>query len=224
MALLSMQTGVISRASVCVLVVYDALYKELASVSIPSIRRLADAHGYTLRMIERNDCARPGGWIKIEPIIATLAEAFDFVLWIDADTFVARLDLDIRNVIQPNTQLHIAWHRTREPNVDPPHFNTGVMLIRSSDWSRAFFARVWEHGPLRHRWRDQATIHHVLGYDWIAGIGDDRIGDIDGNPLSSLNTTWNSIPDICALVEPVIWHFAGTPIERRLSLMKEMSK
>lgn len=206
------------KSSVCILTAYDSRYKDIAAISIPSMRRFADARGYDLRVVERNDCTRRGGWMKIEPIRDALAGAFDFVLWIDADVWVARTEIDVRNVVQPGTHLHLAWHAP-PPGGDPPHFNTGVMLIRASDWSRDFLRRVWEAGPLRHRWNDQATIHHVLGYDWIAEAGDDRDDDIRRAPLSRLNITWNSIPGVCQLEEPVIWHYAGMDMPRRLALM-----
>jgi hypothetical protein len=188
------------------------------------MRRLADARGYGFRAVARDDCARPGGWIKIEPILEALSGAFDLVLWVDADVWVARTEIDIRNVTSPGIHLHMAWHVPAwhvpaPPYGDPPHFNTGVMLIRASDWSRNFFKRVWEVGPLEHRWNDQATIHHVLGYDFIAGFGDDRPDDVRQAPVSRLNITWNSIPDVRQLDDPVIWHYAGMDLPRRLALM-----
>lgn len=136
-------------SSVCVLTAYDDRFTSISAISVPSMRRLADAHGYALRVVERNDCTRRGGWLKVEPIIEALSGAFDFVLWLDTDAYVARTDADIRNVTHPDIDLHMAWHTT--PHGDRPHFNTGVMLIRASDWSRTFFARVWELGPLAHK-------------------------------------------------------------------------
>jgi nucleotide-diphospho-sugar transferase len=210
--------------SVCVLTAHDSRYKSIASISVPSIRALADAHAYTLRTIERDDCTRRGGWIKIESIRQVLEEGFDFVLWLDADIYVARQDIDIRNVIRPEIHLHMAWHKPApRPDGDPPHFNTGVMLIRASDWSRQFFGRVWETGPLNHRWNDQATILHLLGYDRILNLGENRLADIDQAPLSQLNIRWNSIPGVCASDDPIIWHFAGLEISERLRLMQSLA-
>jgi hypothetical protein len=186
------------------------------------MRRFADAHGYALRVVQRNDCVRRGGWLKIEPIIATLSGAFDFVLWLDADTYVAKADTDIRNVAHPDIDLHLAWHTPRHD--DRPHFNTGVMLIRASDWSRTFFARVWERGPLAHKWNDQAAIHHLLGLDGVLQMGEDRSDVIDRSPVSSLNASWNSIPGICAVDDPIIWHCAGMEMHARLDLMRSFSK
>jgi hypothetical protein len=211
-------------ASVCLLTAYDSNYRALAALAVPSMARLSQAHGYALRALTRDGAARRGGWIKIEPIREALSESFDYILWIDIDTIVARTDLDIRNIMQSSVELHMAWHDPGLQTPDPPHFNSGVMLIRASDWTRAFFARVWEHGPLPHRWNDQATIHHLLGYDAIAGLGPDRTEVIADNPVAFLNHTWNTIPRIAGIAEPVIWHFAGMPNERRLALMEAASK
>jgi hypothetical protein len=210
--------------SVCILTACNSLYRNVALISVPRMRQLADAHGYELRVVERDDCARRGGWIKIQPIVDALGGAFDFVLWLDADTLVTRVDTDLRNVMHPNVHLHLAWHTpVARPGGDSPHFNTGVMLIRASDWSRGLFKRVWDIGPLEHRWNDQATIHHMLGYDEIVGLGQNRRSEIDRSPISRLNVTWNSIPDVCALADPVIWHFAGMQMERRRYLMRAFS-
>jgi len=76
--------------SLCVLTAFNSRFKDVAAISLKGMRRFADAHDYDLRVVERDDCTRRGGWIKIEPIIKVLAESFNYVLWLDADTVVAR--------------------------------------------------------------------------------------------------------------------------------------
>jgi hypothetical protein len=207
---------------VCVLTAYDDRFAGIGAISVPSMRRLADAHGYALRVVERNDCTRRGGWLKIEPIVAALSGAFDFVLWLDADTYVVRTSIDIRNVTHPDIDLHMVWHAPQHG--DRSHFNTGVMLIRASDWSRAFFERVWEFGPLAHKWNDQATIHHLLGLDGVLQIGADRADVINRSPVASLSVSWNAIPGVCAVDDPIVWHCAGMEMGARLDLMRSLSK
>jgi hypothetical protein len=211
-------------ASVCVITAYDSRFRDVASISVPSMRRFADAHGYSFRAVERDDCIRRGGWIKIEPILALLGQDYEYVLWLDADTVVARTDIDIRNAIQEGSHLHMAWFNPASaPDGDPPHFNTGVMLIRASDWSRDFFARVWNTDPLEHRWNDQAAILHRLGFDEALGIGERRATAESCRRVGRLDVTWNSIPHVCALDDPVIWHFAGMEMGARLEAMRRAS-
>jgi len=185
--------------SISALTSYDSRYKSIAAFSIPSIRAFADKQNYTLRAVERDDCTRPGGWMKIESILSALEDGFDFVLWLDADTYAARKDIDIRKVIWPEIHLHLAWHRT------PPALGRSAALQHRRDaHSRvglepAIFRRVWETGPLSHRWIKprSSTCWDTIGF-W------DRSADIERMPVSQLNITWNSIPNACALEDPII--------------------
>jgi hypothetical protein len=90
-----------------------------------------------------------------------------------------------------------------------PHFNSGVMLIRASDWSRAFFERVWQIGQMPHAWFDQATILHVLGYDGCLGLGPNRPDEPNRSHLARLDTIWNSIPGLATAPDPIVHHYAG---------------
>ena len=91
-------------------------------------------------------------WLKIEVIRAALDDNYDFVLWMDVDAVVLRNDVDIRSAAVDAADLHMAWHGPDTSEIMAadfvPHFNSGVMLIRVTDWSRAFFERVWEIGSV----------------------------------------------------------------------------
>jgi hypothetical protein len=185
------------------------------------MKEYAGRHGYEFRVIQRDDCDRKRGWIKIEPIRAALAAGFDFVLWMDIDTLVIRKDVDIRIAAKPGADLHMAWHEQGPVRYgDPAHFNAGIMLIRSSDWARHFFMRVWDTGQLQHIWTDQATILHLLGYDDVLRLGAARPDEPNRERITILNTAWNSIIGIEVADDPIIHHYAGIPnYEVRLGLM-----
>lgn len=185
------------------------------------MKEYADRHGYDFRVIHRDDCGRRGGWIKIEPIRTALAAGYDFVFWMDIDALVIRKDVDIRTAAKPEADLCMAWHE-RGPvrHGDPGHFNTGVMLIRSSDWARHFFARVWDTGQIQHKWRDQATVHHLLGFDDVLQLGAARPEEPNRGCIAILDTAWNSIIGIEVADDPIVHHYAGIPdYEVRLGLM-----
>ena len=74
------------NASVCILTAYTSNYADMAALSVPHMREYAKREGYEFRAIQRDDCERNGGWVKIEPITEALAAGFNFVLWLDADT------------------------------------------------------------------------------------------------------------------------------------------
>jgi hypothetical protein len=212
--------------TLCILTAHDSRYEEIAAISAPFMRRLADAHGYTYTALRRDDCVRGAGWIKIEPILDVLSSGkFDFLLWLDADAMPVRTDVDVLTVARSDADLHMAWHRPlAQTTNDPAHYNTGVMLIRASDWSRRFFEAVWQVGPLPHRWNDQAAIHRVLGYDGLLGLGEDRDDEQNRRHVGRIGDAWNSIPGVCFADDPIILHYAGIPdLDHRAKLMRDGS-
>lgn len=186
--------------------------------------RFADAHDYEFRAIQRDDCERKGGWIKIEPIMATLVAQFDYLLWMDIDALVVRKDVDIREELSQGADLQMVWHGadTCRLEVDSfiPHFNSGVMLIRNTPWARRFFARVWETGPVSHPWNDQATILHLLGFDGLLGLGSDEPKNPGRNHIARLDSRWNSIVGVAVAMDPIVHHYAGMGSSARLRLMQ----
>ncbi|MCS3727580.1 putative nucleotide-diphospho-sugar transferase [Bradyrhizobium betae] len=201
------------RQSVCLLTAYDSIQQPLAAFTVPRMQDLADAHGYQRRSIHGDNWKRPRGWMKIEVIRAAIEENFDFVLWMDVDAVVLRNDVDVRTAAVDDADLHIAWHGPETSEIMAadfvPHFNSGVMLIRVNDWSRAFFKQVWDTGQLRHPWFDQATILHALGYDDCLGLGPDRPNEPNRSRLARLDTAWNSIPGLATAPDPIVHHYAG---------------
>ncbi|WP_426610933.1 putative nucleotide-diphospho-sugar transferase [Bradyrhizobium sp. McL0616] len=177
------------------------------------MKAFAAAHGYEQRFVHGNDWERPRGWLKIQAIRTALDGNFDFVLWMDVDAIVLRNDVDVRTAAVDDAHLHMAWHGPETSEIMAadfvPHFNSGVMLIRANDWSRAFFKRVWEIGQLPHPWFDQATILHALGYDGCLGLGPDRPDEPNRSRLARLDTAWNSIPGLATAPDPIVHHYAG---------------
>jgi hypothetical protein len=209
--------------NVCLLTAYNAAYQAVAEITVPHMRSLADRFGYRFVEIRRDDCTRRGGWIKIEPICAALREDFDFVLWLDADALIVRTDRDVRTAVTGEFDLYMTWHDTdASPQARSfiPHYNSGVMLIRASDWARDFFAQVWEVGQLCHIWADQASIHHLLGYDDVLLLGDARPGEPRRSRVDKLDLAWNSIPGVMWASDPVIHHYAGLHQQARLRLLQ----
>lgn len=201
------------KSSVCLLTACDSVQTLLADLTVPRMKAFAAAHGYQQRFVHGNNWKRPRGWLKIEVIRAALEEKFDFLLWMDIDAVVLRNDLDIRAAVVDTVDLQMAWHGPETSEIMAadfvPHFNSGVMLIRVTDWSRAFFERVWETGQLQHPWFDQATILHTLGYDACLGLGPDRADEPNRSHLARLDTVWNSIPGIATAPDPIVHHYAG---------------
>jgi hypothetical protein len=201
------------KPSVCLLTACNSVQQPLAALTAPSMHAFAQAHGYTVRAVYREDWERPRGWIKMEAIRAVLEEDFDFVFWVDVDAIALRRDVDVRTAAVDGACLQMAWHGPDTSRIEAsnfvPHFNSGVMLIRVNDWSRDFFRRAWEVGQLPHHWSDQATILHLLGYDECLGLGPNRPDEPNRSRLAHLDTVWNSAPGLATAPDAIIHHYAG---------------
>jgi hypothetical protein len=212
------------RPTVCLLTAYNSAYDAFAALTIPRMQAYANRYGYVFRAIRSDDCERRGGWIKIAPIRAALAEQFDYVFWIDADALIVRQDIDIAAAMHGQADLQMAWHGPETSRLDggdfQPHFNSGVMLIRATEWSRSCFARVWDTGPVAHAWNDQATILHLLGRDDILELGAERPDEPDRSHVDHLDCIWNSIPGVAMATDPVVHHYAGLKFDARLRLLE----
>ncbi len=213
------------KPSVCLLTACNSGHRPLADLTVPHMRSFAEAQGYHLHFICKDDWERQRGWIKVEAIRASLDEKFDFVLWVDVDTVIQRRDVDVRSAAVDNADLHMVWHGPDTSTIEAidflPHFNSGVMLIRVTDWSRNFFREVWEIGQLPHRWSEQATILHLLGYDDCIGLGPDRPDERNRSRLARLDTVWNSVPGLATTHDPIVHHYAGiSNLSTRLRLIE----
>lgn len=213
----------------CVVTAYrNSEYATLAEITLPRMRAFADRHGHELRVHRMEASELDRAWIKVPPILDALNGDFDFVVWFDIDALILRFDHDILDLARPNADLLISWHEpeTAQPGCDgestfPPHYNAGVYLIRRSDWSRDFFARMLGlRGQIDHGWSDQATLHAMLGLNRSLGFGPDLADIPDRLSVGRLDLAWNSIPGIAMADDPVVLHFAGFPHDTRLRLME----
>jgi hypothetical protein len=182
----------------------------LASVTF---RRYARKHGYELELHDEVvDPSRPPAWSKVA-LIRRLLDSNDVVLWLDADIVVVRSDRDIADELPDDRFMAMVEHNVGG-KANP---NTGVMVIRSGEEAKRFFAEVWESTRyLEHRWWEQAAVMHLLGYDPDTG---ERVRDSAWQDrIHWLGKEWNSIRDDPA-PQPRIRHWPGFTVTRRFAEM-----
>ena len=182
----------------------------LASVTF---RRYARKHGYELDLhTEVVATDRPPAWSKVA-LIQRLLESNEIVLWLDADIVVVRSDHDIADELPDDRFMAMVEH-TVGGKANP---NTGVMVIRSGEEAKRFFAAVWESTQyLDHRWWEQAAVMHLLGYDPDTG---ERVRESEWHDrIHWLGKEWNSIRDDPA-ENPRIRHWPGFTVTRRFGEM-----
>jgi len=210
----------------CIVTAYQGeRFARIAALTLPRMEAYAARHGYELIVHEKDGSEFSNSWMKIPAIISALRGGFDFVVWLDIDALILRTDRDILDDAQPAADLMACWHGPDTVRLDglpfAPHFNAGVYLVRTSEWSVEFFARVLAmHATNDHPWQEQAVLHKLLGYNASLGIGPDTPNERDRAHVARLDPVWNSIPGVAMAADPVIHHFAGLKGENRMDLIR----
>ena len=116
-------------------------YLDVLAVSSITFEAYAALHGYDLVLsTEPIAPERPPAWQKIA-LARRLLDSYEDVLWVDADAIFLDISRDVADLVRPGKDLYLVEHvweggRARSAN-------TGVFLIRATDWSRRFLDRVW---------------------------------------------------------------------------------
>ena len=202
--------------------------REIADYGVWSVSingKFAQRHGYGLivevEMLDRNLRDNRFGKVKLlhDAIVrgitaemsnssrslssATLDQS-RWVLWLDADVFILNStgrwpDQLVHNYGGPAVDVIIA----RESDLSNGQFNTGVVLMRVSDWSMRFLDAWWDAPEAKHHAADQI----VLDALWAA----DKMGvRTNGHFAVVPNSVMNSAND---------WYEAFTPEQPLLHLM-----
>jgi hypothetical protein len=178
-------------------------YVDLLAVSSITFEAYAAVHGYDLRFsTELLAPERPAAWSKIA-LVRELLERYDQVLWVDADAIFLDISKDIADLLRPDKDLYLVEHRYAEDD-SWRSANTGVFLVRSSDWSRRFFERVWTAEQyVDHPWWENAAVLDLLGYELSPDLSPPRklrSTEFDSH-VELLGLEWNTT----AGAPPVPW-------------------
>jgi FkbM family methyltransferase len=163
-------------------------YRSLLSRSALSFERYAERWGWDLVLsTEHLADGRPAPWAKV-PLLRSLLDEYDWVLWLDADVVIVDLDADISAEIQDDKDLYLVEH----PWLEQYTANSGVVLLRSCAWSRDFLDQVWALDRYaEHPWWENAAVLHLLGY----GLEPARL--VEPTPwlrgTKFIDRRWNSI-------------------------------
>jgi hypothetical protein len=174
-----------------------------------TFRRYALKHGY--EYVQGSGAmpeGRPAAWAKI-PLLQRLLEAFELVVWIDADATILDDSRDIASELAPDTwQALVASDLTgREGRFVP---NTAVWVLRRTPRTHGFLQAVWDSVDFIDRtYWENAAVLHLLGFTYEAPI---RLVDPAAPWLEGtqwLAEEWNRIPGPWADEPARIRHWAG---------------
>lgn len=216
----------------------------LYDIALPTFQRYADAWGYE---VETHDIPADGGrsdpgaqaakWAKV-PLIRSALERAAFVIWLDADVLVARVDDDITTRLHPDHfQGLVAEQVPDEHRLNP---NTGVWVLRAGAAATAFLDAVEAAGPQPGPWADQGAVLAALGWDpgehyrWARpGRGTDFLTCTSWLPPGwnqpftdrtddeSYNSLASGYADRPVVAAPYAVHFMGMTVEGRERRMAE---
>lgn len=136
-------------------------YRSLLGRSALSFESYAERWGWDLVLsTEDLSSGRPAPWGKV-PLLRSLLDEYDWVLWLDADVVIVDLEADITAETQDDKDLYLVEHRW----LGQYTANSGVALFRSCPWSRAFLEEVWAREQYaEHPWWENAAVLDLLGY------------------------------------------------------------
>lgn len=192
-------------------------HRELFEIARPGFERFAVAHRRDL-VVGHDDVAggRHPGWGKV-PLLRELVDAYDEVVWVDADAVVLDPDPDPVAELARHQALGLVFHRY--DGMEVPNF--GVLTMRSCRWSKRFLERLWRaERYLEHPWWENAAVLEFLGYEVAWPRRETRRFTPDSLRVGRLDRSWNSIPVDPAPV-PRIAHFPGMGHDARVAAMRE---
>ena len=189
-------------------------YSELLEVVSVTFEAFGARHGYDLALsTDTLAPERPPAWSKIR-LVRELLERYDEVLWIDADAIFVDISKDIADVIRPEKDLYLVEH-IWEANDQWRSANTGVFLIRSTEWSRRFLDAVWNQERfIDHPWWENAAALDLLGYEVPADLSPPtkrRRTEFDDR-VELIGLEWNSTAGASVAPHPRIRHCGRAPI------------
>lgn len=223
---------------------YNQHFKEVGDISAKSIALYATVNNFEFEIFNIDNFDRPPSWMKIYLLIQEIkSKKYDFILWIDADACFIRVDKNILDEVKLNKDFYLVNHICTIGqikgfpglSVQCERPNMGVMLIKTTDWSKQFLENIWQQEEfIHHYWWEQAALHKLIGYYYEISnrkIKNDPISEVLSH-IQWLNSKWNCVPTVGDprsdepltknAFDPIIVHYAGMTNEMRLKEMKKL--
>lgn len=121
---------------VAILSFQKGMQRDLVAKSVANKRRYADLHGYDLFTSDAQilDDEYPPAWSKFDAILDAL-ETHDLVVWMDVDAIVMNTTVKLTDVADRAPESSLIFSH------DQNGLNSGVFIVRSDAYARAFLRR-----------------------------------------------------------------------------------
>lgn len=163
------------RAEICVCMLYTKDIAGYAALTEKINRAYAARHGYDF-IVFRDRLAkdRAAQWDKVKAVEACFDAGYEFVFWIDADAFFNVHELALETFIDDDHDLFICDDMANSAGLNDCWVNTGTMLLRNTEFSRALLKRWWntERSDLLYgRYHEQTVLDQLIKTDPDVAIG-----------------------------------------------------
>ena len=157
-------------------------------------------------------------------MVYRLLDAYEIVVWLDADAIVVDFERNIADELRPDKDLYLVEHRGAL--IDQAIPNTGVLMLHAGAWARELLSAVWACADLAdHPWREQAALMRLLGYNIEPGNARPERRTYWHGRTQFLHTEWNNLPHLMPAATAVINHYAGQPFdERRCGMLHDLGQ
>ena len=145
-------------------------FDALEQISFPNQQHYANKHNYYWKDSSHLvDPERPPAWSKLKAVQALLQQPqqhnshyCDWVLWLDADVIIMNSNIRLQDLLPSDPEIMLIATHDRKFTA-----NSGVWLLRNSDWSRQFLddwwnLKAWVRRPGLSLSGDNAAFGHLV--------------------------------------------------------------
>jgi|TARA_B110000114_G_scaffold178949_1_gene212685 hypothetical protein len=215
---------------------YDDKYKNIGDITSKTFKKYAEKYDYVFENVKMPKMDRPYAWSKINILLDEIQKNnFEYLLWVDADSYFNNYEKNISEIIDEKKEIYMVKHycevhkgtKFKNTKLTILRINSGVMLLKSSDYNYNFLTKVWNNKKfINHPWWEQAAIMDIIGFRAELNHNlNDNIGNSILDKIKFLSGRWNSIPSNLDLSmekhNPIIIHMAGMKNENREKYLKK---
>lgn len=143
-----------------------------------------------------------GSWGKIKLIKDALAEDYDYVFWLDADTLIVDMDTDLRDAVN-FYKIGACWQRIPQLH----HWNVGALYIFYCDETQEFIDAWLASYPGTPQWLEQGAFNELA---------------MTNKTVATISDRWNATIDVSEVPDAVVLGFHGQgSTENRIELMRD---
>ena len=219
---------------------YDENFSEIGDKTSKTLKNYAEKFDYTFEKIDQMNLERPYAWNKIQILLNEMKNSnYDYILWIDADAYFNRYDIDIAEEIEKDKNIYLVKHYCEvhkgsyydNTKLVILRINTGVLMMKCCKDNEEFLEKVWNKEEyINHDWWEQAAIMDIFGFksELNGNLNDNKGKSSYSKNLKFISNQWNSIPSNYDLSmekqNQCIIHLAGMTIKNRIEYLKNKLK